>query len=137
MLVAYMSSENARPRARVPRSPTAPQRFNRVYTVPLAERRLSTTDSGERGEGQQSCLLFRRVVTFSYFRLNHHGCVAALVELGFVGDGSYHVAGRKSEGSSECRERCDEHRDDNFNDLLFGHNSEFLVVHYIKKSFHV
>ena len=36
--IAYMPSENVRPRTRVPRSPTAPQRFNRVYTISLAER---------------------------------------------------------------------------------------------------
>ena len=38
MQVAYMPSENVLPRTRVPRSPTAPQRFNRTYTVSLAER---------------------------------------------------------------------------------------------------
>jgi len=44
MQVAYIPSENALPRARVPRSPTAPQRFIWAYTVPLAERRLSITE---------------------------------------------------------------------------------------------
>ena len=38
MQVAYIPSENVLPRTRVTRSPTAPQRFNRVHAVPLAER---------------------------------------------------------------------------------------------------
>lgn len=40
MQVAYIPSENVLPRTRVSRSPTAPQRFNRIYTEPFAERRL-------------------------------------------------------------------------------------------------
>ena len=40
MQIAYIPSENVLPHTRVPRSPTAPQRFNRVYTVSLAERGL-------------------------------------------------------------------------------------------------
>ncbi len=31
--IAYMPSENVLPRTRVPRSPTAPQRFNRAHTI--------------------------------------------------------------------------------------------------------
>ena len=33
MQIAYIPSENVLPRTRVPRSQTAPQRFNRIYTV--------------------------------------------------------------------------------------------------------
>ena len=50
MQVAYMPSENVLPRTRVPRSPTAPQRFNRTYTVSLAERGCPDNRKRERGE---------------------------------------------------------------------------------------
>lgn len=48
MQIAYIPSENVLPRTRVPRPPHAPQRFNRVYTVSLAERGLREKRDAER-----------------------------------------------------------------------------------------
>ena len=90
-----MPSKNALPRARVPRSPTAPQRFNRAYTVSLAERGLP------KEERKDSLQLLGGIVGLRRFRLNHDGGVAALIELRLVGDGPDNVARTESEGCTE------------------------------------
>jgi len=51
------------------------------------------------------------------------GGVAALDVTGGGGDDSGGCARLQSEGGSQCRQCCDEHRDHDFDDLLFGHNS--------------
>ena len=45
-----------------------------------------------------------------------------MIELRFVGDRPDDVAGVEAEGCSECRECCDEHRDDDFQNLFSVHS---------------
>jgi len=68
-------------------------------------------------------VLFRRVVTFGDARLNHHGGVAALLELAFVGYRPNDVTTLQTECGTESCQGCDQHTDDDFDDLLPGHNS--------------
>jgi len=49
--------------------------------------------------------------------------VAALDVTGGGGDDSGSCARLQSEGCAKGCEGCDEHRDHDFDDLLFGHNS--------------
>ena len=63
------------------------------------------------------------VATVSFRGLGHDrgGGVAALH---ITGCGTYHSTCRarlQSECGSQCRQCCDEHRDHDFDDLLFGH----------------
>ena len=66
--------------------------------------------------------IFLCVVGLGYFGLNHDGGVASLVELGLVRDSAHDVARVQADGCSQGGERCDEYRNDDFEDLLFGHN---------------
>ena len=61
-----------------------------------------------RQKGKSSEFL-RGIVALDGFGLNRDGSVATLVELRTVGDCSNDVAGRESEGGSECGECCNEH----------------------------
>ena len=67
-------------------------------------------------------LVFGGVIGLGDACLNHDGGVAALVVLGFVGDGSDDVTGRESEGSAKGCECGNEYRNDDFDDLLLGHS---------------
>ena len=67
--------------------------------------------------------LFAGVVGLSGSCLNHDAGVAALVELALVGDGSHYVARTQPERRSQRRQRCYQHGDDDFSNLLLGHNS--------------
>ena len=67
--------------------------------------------------------LLSGVVGFGDAGLDHHARVAALVVLRLVGDGSDDITGGESEGGTECSEGGDEHRDDDFDDLLLFHGS--------------
>ena len=62
-----------------------------------------------------------RIVRLDSLRLNDHGRVGFLPVLTLRGDRSCHVARTQSKGSAECRERDDEHRDHDFNNLLLTH----------------
>ena len=64
----------------------------------------------------------RSVVRLRNACLDHHRRVAALVELGFVADGPHHIARTQPECRSQRRQCRDEHGDDDFDDLLFGHS---------------
>ena len=61
------------------------------------------------------------VVGLGSLRLDHDRGVAALVELGLVGDRPYDVTGVEADGCSQCREGCDKHRNNDLDDLLFAH----------------
>jgi len=69
------------------------------------------------------CLLpFRGIIRLDGFCLDDDVCVTPLVVLALVGDCPGNVTTRQSERCSECRECCDEHRDDDFDNLLLTHN---------------
>ena len=63
------------------------------------------------------------VVGLGGFGLDHNRGVAALVILRLVRDRTNDVTGVESDGSSKCRQGCDEHRDDDFDDFDFGHSA--------------
>ena len=63
-----------------------------------------------------------RIVRLDSLRLNDHGRVGFLPVLGLGGDRSCHVARTQSERCSQRRQRCDQYGNDDFDDLLFGHN---------------
>ena len=66
--------------------------------------------------------MFRGVIALDCFGLDRDGGVSALEELRPIGDGSYDVAGTQSERRSECCKRCNEHRQDDFDDLFPCHS---------------
>jgi len=67
--------------------------------------------------------VFVATVGFRGFGHDRGGGVAALHITGGGGDDSGSSAGLQTEGCAKGCERCDEHRDHDFDDLLFGHNS--------------
>ena len=74
-------------------------------------------------------LLLRSIVTFRYTSYDSTSGIPTLIELRFVGDRPDDVAGVEAERRSECRECCDEHRDDDFQNLFPVHS--WLVLGYI------
>ena len=60
--------------------------------------------------------------------MDHDGGIAALVVLGLVGDGSDDVTGGESEGGTKGGEGGDEYRNDDFDDLGFGHRFKIYRV---------
>ena len=72
-------------------------------------------------------LLFGCVVGLGGFRLDHDRGVAALIKLRLVRDGPNNVTGRESHCGAKGSECCDEHRDNDFNDLLLFHGCVFFV----------
>ena len=74
--------------------------------------------------------MFRRIVTFDGLCLDRDGGVSALEELRPIGDGAYNVAGTQSERRSECRERCNQHRQDDFDKLFLVHSLGCALISY-------
>ena len=64
-----------------------------------------------------------RIVRFDGLGLNDHGRVGFLPVLGLGGDRSGDVTGTQSEGRSQCRQRSNQYRDDNLDDLFLVHTS--------------
>ena len=77
---------------------------------------------------KENFLLFGGVIGLGDAGLDHDGGVAALVVLGLVGDGSDDVTGGESEGGTKGGEGGDEYRNDDFDDLGFGHNGLIFFV---------
>ena len=75
-------------------------------------------------------LPLRRVVGFGDARLDHHGGVAALIELGFVRNRAHYVTRTQSEGRTERGERGNEYRNDDFDDLLLAHSGLGFSVYW-------
>ena len=67
-------------------------------------------------------LLPRSVIRLGGFRLDHDRGVAALIKFRLVRDGTNDVAGRESHCGAKGGECCDEHRDDDFENLLAFHS---------------
>ena len=67
-----------------------------------------------------------RVITLRRFGLNHDAGITSLVILAFVRDGADNVTTLESDRCSESGKCRYQHRNDDFNDLLFGHNPSFL-----------
>ena len=67
--------------------------------------------------------MFLCVVRLRGLRLDRDRRVATLVKLRPVGDRTYHVAGAQSERRSQCRQGCDQHGDDDLDNLLLGHSA--------------
>jgi len=77
MRIAYIPSENVLPRTRVPRSPTAPQRFNRIYTISLAERAVRISQRNRKKEAKKKkkirsretiCIVYTPSVVSLYYK---------------------------------------------------------------------
>ena len=68
----------------------------------------------------------RRIVRLDSLRLNDHGRVGFLPVLTLRGDRSCHVARTQPESRSQRRQRCNQHGDDNLNDLLLCHRLHLL-----------
>ena len=72
--------------------------------------------------------VFVATVGLRGFGHDRGGGVSALHVRGGGGDDSGGCARLQTEGCAKGCERCDEHRDHDFDDLLFGHNSWGLGV---------
>ena len=66
--------------------------------------------------------MFYTVVGFDGFGLDDDGGVAVLIVLAAGRNRPRHVAARQSEGCAQCRQRRNQYRKDDFNDLMFGHS---------------
>ena len=66
---------------------------------------------------------FTSIVTFDGFRLDNDTRVASLVVLTLGRHRSGHVTTRQPERSAQCRQRSDQHGDDDLDNLLLTHNS--------------
>ena len=62
------------------------------------------------------------IVTLGGLSLDHDGSVTFLIELRPVRDGPDDVTGTQSESCSEGGQCRNQYGDDDFDDLLFGHN---------------
>ena len=91
----------------------------KCYATPVQQCSISPEVPGEP---------LRCVVGLGGLGLDHDGRVATLVILRFVGDGPHHIAGRESECRTQCRQSRDEHRNDDFDDLLFLHNTFVFLI---------
>ena len=67
-------------------------------------------------------LFLRSIVTFRYTSYDSTSGIPTLIVLRFVGDRPDDVAGVEADSRSECRECCDEHRDDDFQNLFPVHS---------------
>ena len=67
--------------------------------------------------------MFLSIVTFYGAGLDDDGCVTFLVVLTLVRNRPYHVATRQTERRSECSQRCDQHGDDDLDNLLLAHSA--------------
>ena len=67
--------------------------------------------------------VFLCIVRLRGLRLNHDACVAALIVLRPVGHRPYHVARTQSERRPQCRQGCDQHGDDDLDNLLLAHSA--------------
>ena len=67
-------------------------------------------------------ILFGGIVALRCFCLDHHRGVSALVVLRFVRNRPNDVTALQAECGTECSQGGDQHRDNDFDDLLFSHN---------------
>ena len=66
---------------------------------------------------------FTSIVRFDGLRLDDHTRVTLLQVLTLGRYGSRYVTARQSERGAQCRQRCDQHGDDDLDNLLLAHNS--------------
>ena len=75
-----------------------------------------------RGRDSHELELTRRVVSLDRLGLDDDGCVTPLVVLALVRNRPRHVTTRQSERGAQCRQCCNQHGDDDFDNLLLTHN---------------
>ena len=80
-------------------------------------------------KGASHLQLLRSIVSLDGFGLDDDRGVGALPELRLGGDGSGDVTRTQSERGAECRQRCYQHGDNDFDNLFLSHNfNNFLTV---------
>jgi len=87
------------------------------------EREPNVVLSERRGRDSHELELARCVVGLDRFRLDDDRGVASLVVLTLGRHRSGHVTTRQSERGAQCRQRCDQHANNDLDNLLLTHNS--------------